>query len=108
MMETRKKGANVGNSHTYDVEKLYARLLVVSQHGYIHVSDLWERTAGKLCSGTVCIKWIHKQCSGVRGDLSLLADRFSCKRCDVTIQQADLAGKQVVYGKTYGCVKSFS
>ena len=23
---------------------------------------------------TVCIKWIHKRCSGVRGDLSLVAD----------------------------------
>ena len=45
-----KKGVKGGNSHTYDVEQLYARLLVVSQHGYIHLSDLWERTVGKLCS----------------------------------------------------------
>ena len=29
---------------------------------------------------TVCIKWIHKRCSGVRGDLSLVADGFRCKR----------------------------
>ena len=49
-METTKKGVNVGNSHTYDAKKLYARLFVVSQHIYIHLSDLWERTAGKLCS----------------------------------------------------------
>ena len=49
-METMKKGVKVGTSHTYDVEKLYARLLVVSQYGYIHLSDPWERTAGKLCS----------------------------------------------------------
>ena len=50
MLETMKKGVKVGNSHTYDVEQLYARLLVASQHGYIHLSDLWRRTAGKLCS----------------------------------------------------------
>ena len=29
---------------------------------------------------TVCIKWIHKRCSGVLGDLSLVADGFMCKR----------------------------
>ena len=29
-METMKKGVKVGNSHTYDIEKLYARLFVVS------------------------------------------------------------------------------
>ena len=52
---------------------------------------------------TVCIKWIHKRCSGVCGDLSLVADGFRCKRCDGTIQQADL----VVDGETYGCVKRF-
>ena len=49
-LETMKKGVRVGNSHTYDMEKLYAGLLVVSQHRYIHISDLWESTAGKLCS----------------------------------------------------------
>ena len=31
---------------------------------------------------TVCKKWIHKQCSGVCGDLSLVVDGFRCKRCD--------------------------
>ena len=25
---------------------------------------------------TVCKKWIHKQCSGVRGDFSLVSDGF--------------------------------
>ena len=40
---------------------------------------------------TVCKKWIHKQCSGVRGDLSRVADGFRCRRCDGTIQEADLA-----------------
>ena len=35
---------------------------------------------------TVCKKWIHKRCSGVRGDLSRVADGFRCRRCDVTIQ----------------------
>ena len=35
---------------------------------------------------TVCKKWIHKRCSGVRGDLSQVSDGFICKRCDWTIQ----------------------
>ena len=30
---------------------------------------------------TVCKKWIHKRCSGVRGDLSRVADGFRCRRC---------------------------
>ena len=41
-METMKKGVKVGNSHTYDMEKLYAKLLVVSQHINIHLSDLFK------------------------------------------------------------------
>ena len=57
---------------------------------------------------TVCIKWIHKRCSGLRGDSSLLDDGFRCKRCDGTIQEANLAGGLVVDGETYRCVKSFS
>ena len=57
---------------------------------------------------TVCIKWIHKRCSGFRGALSLLAEGFRCKRCDRTIQESDLAGGLVVDGETYGSVKSFS
>ena len=46
----------------------------------------------------MCIKWIHKQCSGARGDLSLVADCFRCKRFDETIQEADLAVDLVVDG----------
>ena len=57
---------------------------------------------------TLCIQGIHKRCSGIRCDLSLLADGFRCNRCDGTIQEADLAGDLVVDGETYGCVKSFS
>ena len=56
---------------------------------------------------TVCIKWIHKRRSGIRGDLSLVADGFRCKRCDGTIQEVDLAGDLVVDRETYGCVKIF-
>ena len=37
-------------------------------------------------SSTVCTKWIHKQHSDVRGDLSLVSDGFRCKRCDGKIQ----------------------
>ena len=50
---------------------------------------------------------IHKWCSGVRGDLSRVADGFRCRRGDETIQEADLAEDLVVDGETYGCVKSF-
>ena len=35
---------------------------------------------------TVCKTWIHKRCSGVRGDLLRVADGFSCRRCDGTNQ----------------------
>ena len=56
---------------------------------------------------TVCTKWIHKRCSGVRGDLSLVVYGFRWKRCDGTIQNADPAEDLVVYGETYRCVKRF-
>ena len=56
---------------------------------------------------TVCLKWIHKRGSSVRGDLSLVADGIRYKQCDGTILEADLAGDLVVEGETYGCVKSF-
>ena len=50
----------------------------------------------------MCLTWIHKRCSGVRGDLSLVADGFTCKRCDGTIQGAGPGGDLVVDGETYG------
>ena len=53
---------------------------------------------------TVCTNLIHKWCSG---DLSLVADGFRCKRCDGTIQKADLVDDLVVDGEIYGCVKGF-
>ena len=40
-------------------------------------------------------------------NLSLVVDGFSCKPCDDTIQEADLAEGLVVGGDTYGSVKSF-
>ena len=52
-------------------------------------------------------KWIHKRCSSVCGDLSRVADGFRCRRCDGTIQEADLAEDLMVDGETYKCVKSF-
>ena len=45
--------------------------------------------------------------SGVRGDLSRVADSFMCRRCDGTTQEADLTEDLMVDGETYGCVKSF-
>ena len=47
---------------------------------------------------TLCIKWIHKRCIGVHGDLSLVAGGFRCGRCEGTIQEADLAWDLVVDG----------
>ena len=43
----------------------------------------------------------------MRGDLSRVADRFMCRRCDGTIHEADLAEDLMVDGETYVCVKSF-
>ena len=56
---------------------------------------------------TICTKWIHKRCSGVRGDLSRVADGFRCRQCDGTIQEVDLAEDLLVDGETYECVNSF-
>ena len=42
---------------------------------------------------------------GVRGDLSRVADGFSCRRCDGTIQEVDLAEDLMVDGETYECVE---
>ena len=57
---------------------------------------------------TVCKKkCIHKRCSGVRGDLSRVVVSFRCRRCDRTIQEADLSEHLMVEGETYECVKSF-
>ena len=49
---------------------------------------------------TVCKKWIHKRCSGVRGDLLRVADGFRCRRCDGTIQEVDLAENLMMDGET--------
>ena len=53
------------------------------------------------------VVWIHKRCSGVRGDLSPVADGFRCRRCDGTIQEVDLVEDLMVDGETYEYVKSF-
>ena len=57
---------------------------------------------------TVCIKWIHKRCSGIHGNLSLVAEGIRCNRSDGTGQEADLAGDLVVDGEIYSCEKSFT
>ena len=43
--------------------------------------------------------------SGVRGDLSQVADGFRCRRCDGPIQEVDLAEDLMVDGETYECVE---
>ena len=48
-----------------------------------------------------------KRCSSVCGDLSREDDGFRCRRCDGTIQEANLSEDQMVDGETYACVKSF-
>ena len=53
---------------------------------------------------TVCKRWIHKQYSDVRGNMSLIVDGLRCKRCDGTIQEADLAKDLVMDGETYESV----
>ena len=75
-------------------------------------SGKWSYVCGKRVQAnsvqcTVCKKWIHKRCSGVRGDLSRVADGFRCRQCDGTIQEPDLSEDLMVYGETYECVKSF-
>ena len=41
----------------------------------------------------------------MRGDLSRVAYGFICRRCDGTIQEADLAEDLIVDGETYECVE---
>ena len=41
----------------------------------------------------------------MRGDLSRVADSFSCRRCDGTIQEVHLAEDLMVDGETYECVE---
>ena len=55
---------------------------------------------------TVCKNLIHKQYIGVHGDLWRVAKGFNCRRCDGTIQEADLAVDLIGVGETYGCIKS--
>ena len=50
-----------------------------------------EKECRQTLSSVVWKKWIHKRCSDVRGDLSLVVGGFRCKRCDGTIQENDLA-----------------
>ena len=40
-------------------------------------------------------------------DLSRVAEGFRCRRCDETIQEADLAEDLMVNRETFKCVKSF-
>ena len=53
----------------------------------------------------ICKRWIHKPYSGVCGNLSVVVDCLRCKRCDDTIQEADLVAKDLVMdGEIYGSV----
>ena len=51
---------------------------------------------------TLCKRCIHKL---LRGKLSVVVDGLRCKRCDGTIQEYDLAAKDLVMdGEIYGSV----
>ena len=39
----------------------------------------------------------------MHGDLSRVAHGFRCRRCDVTIQEADLAEDLIADGETWMC-----
>ena len=72
-----------------------------------HIISKWSCGKGVQANSvqcTVCKKWIHRWCSG---DFSRVADGFRCRRCDGTIQEADLAEGLMVEGETCGCVNSF-
>ena len=85
--------------------------MVVSSDGKMIV-DSGKRPCGICGKGvqtnnvkcTVCKRWIHKRCSGVRGNLSLVGDGF---RCEGTSQEDYLDEDLVLHGETYGSVKSF-
>ena len=76
-----------------------SKVMVVSRDGKIIVNS-GKRPCGVCGKGVqanavkciLCKRWIHKRCSGVRGNLSLVGDGFRCKVCDGIIQKADLAG----------------
>ena len=80
-----------------------SKVMVGSSGGEMIVNSEWPcGVCGKGVQAnsvqyTVCNKWIHKRCSGVRGNLSRVADGFRCRRCDETIQEADLAEDLMVY-----------
>ena len=86
-----------------------SKVMVASSGGKMIVhSGKWPRgVCGKgvqtnYVQCTVCKQWINRRCSG---DLSQVADGFMCRRCDGTIQEADLAEDLMVDGETYGCVE---
>ena len=97
-METMKKGVKMGT--------VIHMTWINCMRGFwwCHNTDIliylicWKGLQTNSVKSTICIKWIPKRCSGLCGDLSLLADGFRCKRCDGTIQEADLAGGLVVDG----------
>ena len=73
---------------------------------------LWLYVCGKGVQAnsvqcTVCKNGFPSGLVVCRGHLSRVADGFMCRRCDGTIQEADLAEDLMVDGETYECVKSF-
>ena len=70
----------------------------------VHVRKEYMQT---LFSAHYVKKMIHKRCSGVRCELSRVADGFRCWRYDGPILEVDLAEDLKVDRETYECVKSF-
>ena len=61
-----------------DLEKAFDRVLREVVIWALRKLDVDEANSVQC---TVCKKWIHKRCSGVRGDLLRAADSFRCRQC---------------------------
>ena len=81
-----------------------SKVMVGSSGGKMALWCMWERSTVHSINknDSQVVQWCD-----VRGDLSMVADGFRCKRCDGTIQEADLADDLMVDGETYECVKGF-
>ena len=61
---------------------------------------------------TVCNKWIHKRCSGVKGSLNAVGPAYKCRRCNEPDQIEDTIDDEdedgiMVQGEEYQAVKTF-
>ena len=74
-----KKGLKVNMSKTKIMVSGEEGERVVSRIDPCGVCDKRVKANSILC--TLCNKWVHKRCSGVKGALKKMENRFQCKRC---------------------------